>query len=208
MLVTAGCVAIVVAGGYWLARAPVAATESALPRAAAGGTTPPAPTLPPPIDVAAVSPDAIAPAPRLVVHVAGAVLNPGVYQLDSGARVHDAVEAAGGPAATADLDGVNLAVVLADGQRIYLPEVGEVDPAAVASGAPAVGSPSGAGSPIDLNVATVDELDTLPGVGPATAAAIVDDRQRNGPFASVDDLERVPGIGPSKLASLRDLVTV
>jgi competence protein ComEA len=139
------------------------------------------------------------------------VSRPGVYELDPSARVIDAVTAAGGSVAGADLDGLNLAAPLVDGQRVYVPHVGEVDPAAVpAGGAPAPtglegGAPRG---PVNLNTATAAELESLPGVGPATAATIVDDRTRNGPFASVDDLERVPGIGPAKLAALREQVTV
>ena len=108
----------------------------------------------------------------------------------------DAVTVAGGPIADADLDGLNLAAPLADGQRVYVPHAGEVDPAAVPSGGPAAPAESGDDvhrGPVNVNTATADELEALPGVGPATAAAIVDDRTRNGPFVSVDDLERVPG---------------
>jgi competence protein ComEA len=138
-----------------------------------------------------------------------------VYELSSASRVADAVQAAGGALADGDLDGLNLAALLVDGQRIYVPHVGEVDPASVPSGGAPSGCTPGGGTtpvapagPIDLNTATASDLETLPGVGPATAAAIVEDREHNGPFPSIDDLDRVPGIGPAKLAALRDQVTV
>jgi competence protein ComEA len=144
--------------------------------------------------------------PLLVVHAAGAVNAPGLYRLASGARVDDLITAAGGLASDADGDRINLAAPLADGQRVYIPRVGEtVPPAEGPTAAPGGSASSG---PIDINTATVDELDSLPGVGPSIAQAIVDERERNGPFRSVDELERVRGIGPSKLDQIRDLVTV
>jgi competence protein ComEA len=127
-----------------------------------------------------------------------------VYTLVSGDRVHAAIEAAGGATAEAEPDALNLAAEVADGSRIYVPAVGEVvvpEPASLANDPPA---PVG---PIDVNRATASQLETLPGVGPATSTAIVTERERNGPFLNVDDLARVPGIGPAKLAGLRDLVT-
>lgn len=203
-LVLAAVSVLVVAGGaYWLVRSAPPPVEATLPMA---GTTTVAmaeqsPTLPVSTTVAPVE----GRSGRVLVHVAGAVSTPGVYELVDGARVDDAVRAAGGPVDDALLDGLNLAARVVDGQRVYVPHVGEVDPAAVPAGVePPTDEPAG---PVDLNEATVEQLDDLPGVGPATAAAIVDDRERNGPFASVDDLERVPGIGPAKLAALRDLVT-
>ncbi len=118
--------------------------------------------------------------------------------------MRDAVVAAGGPAPDADWNALNLAAVVVDGTRVYVPAVGEevvgVAPVGAGDGAQPVG-------PIDVNRATVEQLETLPGVGPATATAIVTERERNGPFVNVDDLDRVPGIGPAKLAALRDLVT-
>ncbi|HWL43567.1 MAG TPA: ComEA family DNA-binding protein [Ilumatobacter sp.] len=205
LVMAAVSVAVVVAGAYWLLRAPIPDAAAALPVAASAGTAPSA-TLPPPS--AAPPPATAAPGP-LYVHVAGSVINPGVYAVPPGSRVDTAVGAAGGPTTDGDLDGLNLAASLADGQRVYVPAAGEVDPATVPDGAVAVAGGSAApAGPLDLNTATAADLERLPGVGPATAAAIVDDRARNGPFATVDDLERVPGIGPAKLAALRDLVRV
>jgi competence protein ComEA len=150
----------------------------------------------------------------IVVHAAGAVVRPGLHELPAGARVADLLDAAGGPSPDADPDRLNLAAPLADGQRLYVPRVGETAPAVVGpdgSGAGGSGSSDpggGPAAPVDLNVATVDQLDELPGVGPATATAIVEHRSRNGAFTSVDDLLDVRGIGPAKLEALRDLVTV
>jgi len=148
-----------------------------------------------------------------VVHVAGAVVSGGVYRVDAGARVDDAIRLAGGPTPDADIDVMNLAAVVVDGSRIYVPRLGEpIPPEVVPAGSSAAGSsPAGSSTAgpqvVDVNSATIDALDELPGVGPATAAAIVAERERNGPFVGVDDLDRVPGIGPAKLDALRDLVT-
>jgi competence protein ComEA len=139
----------------------------------------------------------------IVAHAAGAVVRPGVYELDAGARVTDLIDAAGGPLPDADLNQLNLAAPVADGERVYVPRVGEIAVAVAASGDDA--APSG---PLDLNTATIDQLDELPGIGPATAQAIVDERERRGGFGAVDDLLDVRGIGPAKLEQLRDLVTV
>jgi competence protein ComEA len=159
-------------------------------------------------------------APVIVVHAAGAVTRPGLYRLPRDARVADLLDQAGGPTPDTDLDRVNLAAPLADGQRLYLPRRGESEPPVVgpdggtapSGGGASPGSGAGPGSgtagPIDLNRATAEELDTLPGIGPATAAAIIDHRERNGPFTSIDGLLDVRGIGPAKLEGLRDLVAV
>mgnify|MGYP003339447545 FL=1 len=142
----------------------------------------------------------------VVVYVIGAVDEAGVYSLPVHARVVDAVDAAGGLSADAQVDAVNLAAVVADGQRVYVPRLGEATPSGGAAG-----MAGGAGvddGPIDLNSATEEQLDALPGVGPATAAAIVAYRDEHGPFGSVDDVGKVHGIGPAKLDAIRDLVTV
>jgi competence protein ComEA len=151
-------------------------------------------------------------ATALTVHAAGAVRHPGLYVLASGARVADLLAAAGGPLPEADLDRVNLASPIADGARVYVPAVGQDAPPPVVAGdlAPAAGGGGGGdpGATIDLNLADAAALETLPGIGPATAAAIVQHRERNGPFRTVDDLLAVRGIGEAKLAAVRDLVSV
>jgi competence protein ComEA len=144
------------------------------------------------------------PQPELIVDVVGAVRAAGVVRMPAGARVFDAIAAAGGATADADVQQLNLAARLADGQRIAVPHRGET--LAPANGVDdATAAPPG---PVDLNTASPEQLDALPGVGPATAAAIVRDRDEHGPFRSIDDLARVRGIGPAKLEQLRDLVAV
>ncbi|HEY6416023.1 MAG TPA: ComEA family DNA-binding protein [Acidimicrobiales bacterium] len=150
---------------------------------------------------------------EVVVHVAGAVVSPGVRRLPPGSRVTDALDAAGGALPGADLPRINLAAPLVDGQQVYVPTPGEEVPVAAGSGFPggagAAGSAGGVvGTPVDLNSATAEQLDTLPGVGPATAAAIIAHREEHGPFTSVDQLLDVRGIGEAKLEQLRDLVSV
>jgi competence protein ComEA len=140
----------------------------------------------------------------LLVHVAGAVRRPGVYRLEDGARVQDAVRRAGGARPGGDPNAINLAVKVADGQQVVVPRrgtEGAVQPGATAAGA----SPS---APVSLNSATAEQLDTLDGVGPATAAKIVAWRTQHGGFRTVDDLGQVPGIGPKRLAALRERVQV
>lgn len=152
----------------------------------------------------------------VLVHVVGQVVTPGVVEVAAGSRVIDAIGAAGGLAAGADTAAVNLAREVVDGEQIYVPLPGEVAPGASAgtpgAGTAAVpGGGAGAGTPpglVDVNVATVEELDTLPGIGPALAERIVQWRTDNGGFSSVDQLADVSGIGPSVLGKIRDLVTV
>ncbi|MCY3637247.1 MAG: helix-hairpin-helix domain-containing protein [bacterium] len=145
----------------------------------------------------------------IVVHAAGAVYAPGVYLFRGEARVHDLVQAAGGLAPDADYDRVNLADTLVDGQWVYFPRFGQVQIPAPLNGGGLAGGPAAAQSgPLNLNTATAAQLESLPGVGPAIAAAIIEHRQRIGGFASVDGLLAVSGIGPSKLDQIRDLVAV
>jgi competence protein ComEA len=144
---------------------------------------------------------------KVLVHVAGEVRRPGVYTLRAGARVADAVERAGGPRRHADLSAVNLASKLEDGRQVLVPK--RIAGAAVAA-APAVPGavPGVPAQPIDLNTATLEQLDTLDGVGPATAQKIIDYRTEHGGFGSVDELGQVSGIGEKRLATLRDHVRV
>ena len=146
-------------------------------------------------------------AAELVVHAAGAVVRPGLHRVPSGARVADVLAAAGGPAPDADLDRVNLAAPVADGERVYVPRRGEAVPAVDAGGGAGEGG-SGAARVVDLNTATAADLEALPGVGPATAQAILDYRRQHGRFRSVDELLEVRGIGPAKLSQLRPHVRV
>jgi competence protein ComEA len=185
--------ALAVAVGWWLLRPPPPPPEASLPFTS---TTPAGPA-----SSATTLPTA------LVVHVAGAVASPGVHELSSGARVVDAIEAAGGLTPAADGARINLAAPLADGARVYVPAVGE-EPPPVAVGGDAAGTGSTPAGPLDLNTADAAALEALPGVGPATAAAIVEHRSKVGAFTSVDQLLDVPGIGEAKLEALRDLVTV
>jgi competence protein ComEA len=153
----------------------------------------------------------------VVVHVAGAVGRPGIIRLQQGSRVDDAIAAAGGPAPDADLNRLNLALVIEDGQKIHVPRVGEpVDAGSGAGGGGGPGSettgeaagPGASGGKINLNTAGVAELDTLPKVGPVLAQRIVDWRKEHGPFKSVEELDAVDGVGPKMLESLLPLVTV
>ena len=138
----------------------------------------------------------------LQVHLAGAVGQPGLYEVSASFRVGDLIDAAGGLSADADGAAVNLAERLRDGQQIYVPVVGEQPaPAAGAGGT----QPS---EPIDVNTATAAQLEGLPGIGPSLAAAIIAFRTEHGPFATLDAMEQVPGIGPSKLSQLRSHATV
>lgn len=160
----------------------------------------PAPPIEDGLDYATTSVPVRATLDVVTVHVAGRVAHPGVYALDDGSRVIDAIGAAGGAVFGADADAINLAAMVTDGQRVYVPAVGEAVVSEQQTPGPTL--------PIDLNVATAADLDVLPGVGPATAAAIVKAREAKGGFTSVDDLLDVPGIGEAKLEALRGLVRV
>lgn len=151
---------------------------------------------------------------RVVVHVAGHVLEPGVVELDAGSRVFHAIAEAGGASPDADLSAVNLARVLVDGEQVYVPAPGEQVPGGVGAvgGGPAGGAASGAGTAagglVNLNTASLADLDGLPGIGPVLAERILAWRQEHGRFTLVDELGEVEGIGPTLLGRLRDLVTV
>jgi len=157
-------------------------------------------SVPPPVRVARAA--APAKAAQLFVDVVGAVRRPGLYRLPDGARVADAVRRAGGPTPKAQLELVNLAARVADGEQVVVPRRGAVGAVAPGGGS---GSTAPAG-PVHLNSATLEQLDALPGVGPVTAQKIMDYRQQHGGFGSVDELDAVPGIGPARLADLRSLV--
>jgi len=181
-LVLALCVVgVVLVGGRML--------RPAAPRSAA----------PPLIYAAARSARAAPPTKLVVVDVAGAVRRAGLYRLPQGSRIADALARAGGATSRAELDLVNLAAPLADGEQVLVPARGAVP-------APAGAGGSAPTAPVDLNSATAEELDALPGVGPVTAQKIVDYRQAHGPYTSVDDLDAIPGIGPSRIENLRGLV--
>ncbi|MCU1396417.1 MAG: comEA [Ilumatobacteraceae bacterium] len=205
------------AGAFWLLRAPTTPIEQTLPIASRATTTTSAASGAASSTSTATGSAATTTisgaASTVVVYVAGAVLRAGVVTLPATARVDDAIAAAGGLSPAADIDGLNLAAVLRDGDRVWVPAAGVPVPTVVLpqGGAPAASASSGSttpAGPVDLNRATVDDLDGLPGVGPATAAAIIAYRDANGPFSSVDDLLDVRGIGPAKLDALRSLVTV
>jgi len=136
-------------------------------------------------------------ATQLVVDVAGAVRAPGLHRFAPGARIADAVAAAGGATGKADLTLLNLAAPLADGEQVVVPARGA---------AAAAGGGASTTAPLDLNTATAEQLDALPGIGPATAQKIIDYRQAHGPFRSIDELDAVPGIGPARIDQLKELV--
>jgi competence protein ComEA len=152
----------------------------------------------------------------IAVHVAGAVTHPGVVELHAGARVIDAVEAVGGALGDGDLDRLNLAAKVTDGERVYVAKVGQADPGVTngAGGSAAPGDESGSGATptsggkVNLNTATQAQLEELPGIGPTYAQSILAERQRRGGFTSVNDLRSVRGIGDKRFAELAPLVTV
>ena len=200
-------VAVVGVAGWWLVRVPPPPPEASLSFAS---TTVVASSL-----VANDSDVTVATPQTITVHVAGAVNNPGVYRLRYGSRVNDGVVAAGGATTTANLDVINLATVLNEGEQIYVPkrgekphtitgrpQVGDAGGGATGAGGGATGVNGGALQIININLASVVELEQLPGVGPATAKAIIAYREKNGAFLRVEDLLKVRGIGPAKLSEI------
>lgn len=155
-------------------------------------------TPPPPIKRVVTAQEA-APIKMIVVHVAGMVASPGVYELPDGSRVKDAIEAAGGAVEGADLDALNLAALISDGEKIFVPKPGETIAANEA------GSSQGR---ININSASQAQLEELPGIGPVIAARIVEYRQQHGPFKSIKQLMEVQGIGAKTFEALRDFITV
>jgi len=186
-LIVLGLIAAAVAGFAFLRAQPAPTAAVPLHPSASGGA-------------AAVSHSA-SPAATLLVDVTGKVHHPGVVRLKNGARVLDAVRAAGGALAGTTLDSLNLAAKVSDGQQVAVggPAAGVVPAAGAGPGDPA--------GPVDLNTATVEQLQTLSGIGPVLAQRIIDYRTAHGPFASVDGLQHVGGIGPAKFAEIKDHVT-
>jgi competence protein ComEA len=181
LVATAVAALSVTAAGLWLLSPSRPPVEAAIPTwSPTAGST---------------EPGAGEPIVRVTVHVAGAVKRPGVYRLDAGSRVHEAIDAAGGPTAEADTDRVNLAAPLVDGAQVKLPEFGEIS-----------ADWSDTEGPVNINSADAATLEGLPGIGPSLARAIIDERERSGPFEGVDDLDRVSGLGPVRIDALRDLV--
>lgn len=221
---------VLVAAGWWLLRPSPPPVALGLPRIGASSVPSPpgaaapvggvAPGLTGATGATGTEPVTTVASP-VVVQVAGAVAAPGVYRLPAGARVADLLDAAGGPSPDAAPHALALAQPLTDGQRVVVPLASEVVPTtfvppvpagvvppAAQGGGPGSGAGAAAAGPLDLNTATAEQLDTLPGIGPATAAAIVGHRDRTGPFTSVDGLLEVRGIGPAKLEAIRPLVIV
>jgi competence protein ComEA len=159
--------------------------------------------VPPPIAPSTEAASVASVAKEVVVDVVGAVRRPGLYRLAEGSRVADAVARAGGATPRAQVELVNLAAPIVDGEQIVVPRRGAVAGAAGGTAGAATGAASG---PVHLSTATLEQLDALPGVGPVTAQKILDYRQEHGVFGSVDELDAIPGIGPARLEQLRDLV--
>jgi competence protein ComEA len=156
---------------------------------------------PQPIEIVEPSPSPIPTPVQIAVYITGAVVNPGVHYLPEGSRIEEALQAAGGPTAEADLNRINLARRVHDEEQIYVPQVGEENPLAPSGG------PSG-GSLININTATPAEMETLPGIGPTLAQRIVDYREAHGPFVAIEDVMNVQGIGEGLFSEIRDLITV
>ena len=166
------------------------------------------------IRLPAGKPIELLPAPTeapIAVHVIGAVPRPGLYELPEGSRVQDAVDAAGGLLSEADPDQINLAAILEDGQQLNVPYKSGQESSGLPELPDQIGvpnQPTEAGDLVNINTATLDELNNLPGIGPTTAQNILDYRNENGPFAQIDDLLNVPGVGLTTFDNIKDLITV
>ncbi len=145
-------------------------------------------------------------APPLVVDVRGAVTQPGVYALPPGSRLQDALQAAGGALPGADLEGLNLAAPLEDGAALRVPLQGEAQSAPSRSSGVII--PAAPGGSININSASQEELESLPGIGPVLAQQVIEYREANGPFPSIEAIQNVPGIGPGIFEKIKDLITV
>jgi len=200
---SAAVACVLAVGAWWLVRVPPAPVESAISftsTSVSEGTV--------------QSVGQVQSALQIVVHVAGEVRHPGVYELPPGSRIIDAVNAAGGITARADVEVINLATPLIDSSQVYVPAKGSVRQQSFARPQPGMNvgastdSQQASSGLVNINRATAAELEKLPGVGPSTAQAIIDYRNSHGPFASPEDLLNVKGIGPSKFAAMQPLVGV
>ena len=219
---TAGSVAVVCVGAWWLLRAPAPPLENSLPLVSIASASDSSSSS----VVGAIPSTTLVGVREVIVHVAGSVMKPGVYRLKPNARVIDAVNAAGGVTPNADTAAVNLALPLLDAEQVYIPARSSQKPhttVAVRRKPPTVvGSPSSTSAAgtvgatpttimsafININTATALELEALPSVGPSTAKAIVSFRTKNGPFSKAEDLLKVPGIGDGKLAAMKPFVAL
>lgn len=204
ILASAFGVLVMVIGVWWVVRVPPPPPEATIPFASSTIAT----------DSLKTNPELLM--ANITVYVSGEVVKPGVYVLLATSRIIDALQAAGGPTSAADLVVVNLAAPLVDATQVFIPRIGSTPRATLPRphagiNLPTTGTSGDATSAtgiVDINSATLSDLDALPGVGPSTAQAIIDYRIANGPYASVDDLLNVRGIGPSKLAAMRARVRV
>ena len=219
---TAGSVAVVCVGAWWLLRAPAPPLENSIPLVSIASTSDSSSSS----VVGAIPNTTLVGVREVVVHVAGAVNTPGVYRLKPTARVIDAVNAAGGVTASADTAAVNLALPLLDAEQVYIPTRSRKKPhttvavqrklpttpsspsSTVAAAIVGATESSVKSALVNINTATALELEALPSVGPSTAKAIVSFRTKNGPFSKAEDLLKVPGIGDGKLAAMKPFVAL
>jgi competence protein ComEA len=219
---TAGSVAVVCVGAWWLLRAPAPPLENSIPLVSIASASDSSSSS----VVGAIPSTTLVGVREVVVHVAGAVNTPGVYRLKPTARVIDAVNAAGGVTASADTAAVNLALPLLDAEQVYIPTRSSKKPhttvavqrklpttpsapsSTVAAAIVGATESSVKSALVNINTATALELEALPSVGPSTAKAIVSFRTKNGPFGKAEDLLKVPGIGDGKLAAMKPFVAL